>query len=104
MQDEVLNFGFSSSTTFRGRVQNWLNEAQQKIARRTYLDEVYTSSTQSTVAASSSITKPTDLVRIDAVYDTTDANNQRRLRPIEARELAALNAASGAPSVYCIDG
>lgn len=68
MQDEVLTYGFDANV-YRARVKIWLNDAQADIARKVQIPELLTISSISVVLNDSTYTKPTDLVRVNALID-----------------------------------
>jgi hypothetical protein len=101
--NETLNFGFNDGPQVnRGRIQNWVNEAQRQIARQIEGPEFQTNLPIVLIPNTYSYALPADFLRVqDIAYPALST----RLRPVDLGDFDMANVAqvAGPPSTYTLD-
>jgi hypothetical protein len=98
LQDEVLNHGFDE--TYRPRVKNWLNEAQQRFARSTRSPDFTAVSNIATTTNEPLLAIPSDFVRVLMV---TLPDYQDELLTVSLKRIELQPSRAGKPGAYSID-
>jgi hypothetical protein len=102
--NEVLNFGFNDGPqVYRSRVKDWINEAQQRIARQVEGPEFQTNYSVVMVVGQASYPLPVDFARIQ---DLSYPLYGYRLQAIDIQDydlVAYSQAAQASPQRYTLD-
>lgn len=101
LRSHVLSYGFDSNT-FSSRINTYLNDAQDLVARRVnyYIDEAVQSI--STVAGTALLPFPADFARGRTLFDT---GRNIQLELVSLRDIDRSNSTTtGAPYAYAING
>lgn len=99
LKDECLNYGFSS-TRYRTRFGQWLNDAQNEVCRRVFVRELLDTATVSTSSGTATYSLPADFVRVTQLL----LNDEKlSVDPVSIEWFATLSAASGTPRMYALD-
>lgn len=102
--NEVLNYGFNDGPqVYRARIKDWVNEAQQRIARQVEGPEFQVNQYIPMVVAQPSYALPVDFAR---AQDVSYPNYGYRLQGIDIQnydQLAYSQAVQSSPQMYALD-
>lgn len=100
--NEALSFGFNDGPQVnRGRIQNWINEAQRQLARQVEAPEFQEAHTYNLEAGVWELPLPTDFLRVQDIWYP---EQEARLRPVDLQQFNMTNpqVIQGVPSIYSL--